>query len=97
MTQFKIELHRTVKNDLKKITLQAAREIVNKIFIEIKRNPFSGIPLAGPLSEYWKFSFHFRGINYRIVYKIYNQENIIFIIAVGKRSEFYKRFLRRVR
>ncbi len=96
MPQFRLEAHKAVKKDLKKITLRAAQEIVNKIFPKIAHSPFVGNPLIGPLKSYFKFVFHFEGVSYRIIYQIYSEQKIVFIIAVGPREKFYEKLIRRI-
>jgi len=96
MLQFNLEAHKAVKKDLKKLSSLAAKEIVNSVFPKICQNPFIGISLTGPLKGYFKFVSHFRGVSYRIIYQIYFQEKVIFIIAVGPRERFYEKLLRRI-
>jgi len=96
MPQFRLEAHKAVKKDLKKITPTATQEIVNKIFTKIANNPFIGIPLTGPLKNYSKFVFSFEGVSYRIIYQIYSEQKTIFIIAVGPREKFYEKLIRRI-
>lgn len=96
MPLFKLEAHKAVKKDLKKISPQAAREIVNKILPKITENPLIGSPLVGPLKGYFKFVYSFGGINFRIVYQIYHQQKIVFVVAIGPREKFYERLTRRI-
>lgn len=93
---YRLEAHRAVKKDLKKISSPAAKEIVNKILPRIADNPSVGLPLVGPLRNYLKFVFSFDGAAYRIVYQIYRERKIVFIIAVGPREKFYEKLLRRI-
>lgn len=96
MPQFRLEAHKTVKKDLKKITPRAVQEIVNKILPKIADNPFIGNSLTGPLKSYSKFVFYFEGVSYRIIYQIYSEQKIIFIIAIGSRGKFYEKLIRRI-
>jgi mRNA-degrading endonuclease RelE of RelBE toxin-antitoxin system len=96
MPQFRLEAHKAVRHDLKKIPPQAVREIVNKVFLKIVQNPFVGISLVGPLRGYFKFVFHFGGVSYRIIYQVHPQQKLVFIVAVGPRGKFYERLLKRI-
>ena len=96
MSLFKLKIHRAVKKDLKKISPQAAREIVNKVLPKIAENPLVGLSLVGPLKDYFKLVFFFEGVNYRIVYQAYHQQKIVFIVAIGPREKFYERLIRRI-
>lgn len=96
MALFRLEAHKAVRKDLKKISPQAARELVNKEFPKIVENPSFGIPLTGDLKGYFKYIFRSEGISYRIVYQINERRKIVFIIAVGAREGFYERLARRI-
>lgn len=74
-------------------------EVQNFVLIEfpeiIRKNPFAGERLSGPLN--WLRSFHF-SINskpYRIAYSVDSKTSKIFIHYAGHRGSFYER-LRRV-
>lgn len=93
---YRLEAHNAVKKDLKKISSQAAKEIVNKVLPKIVQDPFVNLSLVGPLKGYFKFVFYFNGVDYRIIYQIYHQRKIVFIIAIGPREKFYEKLLRRI-
>ena len=93
---YRLEAHRAVKKDLKKISSPAAKEIVNKVLPKIVDNPFVGLSLVGPLKGYFKFVLSFNGVDYRIVYQIYHERKRVFIIAIGPREKFYEKLLRRI-
>jgi len=42
-----------------------------------------GVPLRGPLANYWKHEF---GIH-RIIYRIYPQHTVVVVFAVGARKQ----------
>lgn len=42
-----------------------------------------GLPLRGPLTNYWKHQFG----NHRIIYRIYDDSNLIVVCAVGVRKK----------
>jgi len=93
---YRLEAHRAIKKDLKKISPQVARKIVNIVLPRIAKNPLIGLALIGPLRGYFKFVFSFEGVSYRIVYQIYPKQKIVFVIAIGPREKFYERFLKRI-
>lgn len=45
---YRLEAHKAVRKDLKRISPQSAKEIVNKVLPKITENPFIGLPLVGP-------------------------------------------------
>ena len=97
MPPFKLEAHKAVKKDLRKISTQASGEIVNSILPQIARNPFDGIALTGTLRGFFKFVFHLEGISYRIVYQINEDEKIVLVLAIGTRENFYQRLLKKLK
>jgi mRNA-degrading endonuclease RelE of RelBE toxin-antitoxin system len=42
-----------------------------------------GLPLRGPLADYWKHEFG----NHRIIYRIYPQHHVVVVCAVGVRKQ----------
>ena len=42
-----------------------------------------GLPLRGPLANYWKHEFR----NHRVIYRIYSEPRIVVICAVGIRKQ----------
>jgi len=53
---------------------------------KLKKNPRIGKPLTGNLRGLWRL----RQDNYRIVYKIKDQELIVYILGIGNRERIYK-------
>jgi mRNA-degrading endonuclease RelE of RelBE toxin-antitoxin system len=96
MSAFRLEAHKAVKKDLRKIPKKAAGEVVNKVFPKIVLHPSLGISLTGDLKGYFKYVLHFEGMSYRIIYQIDQRRKVVFIIAVGVREKFYERLLRRI-
>jgi len=86
-----------VHKDLKKISKQAAIQIVNFCLPCLSKDPHLGIPLVGDFKGYWKYVFQFKGTSYRIVYQIFKKEKLILVIAIGPREKFYERLLRRIK
>jgi len=42
-----------------------------------------GLPLRGPLANYWKHEFR----NHRVIYRIYKQQGLVVVCAVGIRKQ----------
>jgi hypothetical protein len=42
-----------------------------------------GLPLRGPLANYWKHEFG----NHRIIYRVYPQHHVVVVCAVGVRKQ----------
>jgi len=74
---------RFLKNIAKKDKITA--EIIFKGIEEIKKNPYCCKLLVGN----FKGSRSKRKGNYRIIYKIYEEKNMIYIMNVGHRDDVY--------
>lgn len=49
-----------------------------------------------PLRRFRKYVFSHRGNSYRIVYEVVHEEDVVYVLMVGKREGFYERLKRRV-
>ncbi len=82
---FSVILDRAAQNDLHKIPV----EIHEKIFIALKalqENSFRGKYLRGRLHGHYSL----RVWPYRIIYKIYKEEQLIQVIRIGHRQGVYR-------
>ncbi|HJX50156.1 MAG TPA: type II toxin-antitoxin system RelE/ParE family toxin [Candidatus Nanoarchaeia archaeon] len=61
------------------------QERIGKKIEKLKQNPKEGIPLIGNLAGQWKLRIG----DYRIIYKIINEELIILILKIGHRKNIY--------
>lgn len=82
---YEIIFRNPAKNFLKKIDKKSQKKILEKIE-KLKNNPRIGKPLTGNLRGFWRL----RQDNYRIVYKIKDQELIIYIMNMGSRGNIYR-------
>ena len=70
---------------LKKIDKNSQKKILTQIE-KLKANPRIGKPLTGNLRGLWRL----RQDNYRIIYKIKDQELIVYVINIGNRDKIYR-------
>lgn len=90
---FRIEITPAAKKALKK----ASRELKIKIVEEAKKIPrhlYQHEKLSDPLSDCYSWHFTFKGTHYRIAYKVFSQEELIVVILVGPRENFYEKIKR---
>jgi len=73
------------KRFLKNINKNSQKRILGQIE-KLKKNPRIGKPLTGNLRGLWRL----RQDNYRIIYKIKDQELIIYVMNIGDRGRIYK-------
>ena len=82
---YKIKLTKISADQIKAIEKTARNQILNKIE-SLRENPeLFGKQLRGPLKEYR--SVRAAGQRYRIIYKIFKEEVVIIVLAVGIRKE----------
>jgi len=72
------------KKFLKNLSKDFQKRILEKIE-KLKDNPKIGKPLTGNLKGLWRL----RQDNYRIVYRIKDQELIVYVINIGDRGNVY--------
>ena len=93
---FELRFHPAVRKDLKKIERSVVKELKDKHFPKIQEDPFT----AENLLHVFKglSSYHFRAGNtdYRIIYEIYEDDNIAVVLLVGKREHLYEKLQRRL-
>ena len=93
---YKDEYHPRVKKDLKKIDPPIREKIKNKFIPQILENPDVGLNLVGDLSGVRSYHFAHGKQQYRIAYIVDDNDKIVFIQMVAKRSDFYELLKRRV-
>ena len=66
------------------------RERIRKYVKDLAKlsNPrLRGEPLAGNLSDFWKYRIG----NYRLICRIHDEKMLVLVVKIGHRSEVYKR------
>ena len=86
--KYRLEIVRSVKKDLRKISKENLPEIIKKIRqLESNPRPTGAIRIKGTHSEN---IFRIRHANYRIVYEIKEDVLIVLVIKVGHRKDVYR-------
>jgi len=93
---YQIKIPSSVKKDIKRLDKPVQREIRDKHFPEIKKNPYQAKPLRGKLKGIWAYHFSYRATQYRIAYEIYPEEQMVLLVMRGKRGDFYEALLRQL-
>jgi mRNA-degrading endonuclease RelE of RelBE toxin-antitoxin system len=92
---YNVYIPNSVKRDIKKLD-KAAQLSVLDLIREISCFDYIGEKMTGQLCYLYKAKFSSHGVQYRIVYKI-NDENIeIRVVLVGTRENFYTELKRRL-
>ena len=82
---YEIIFRTPAKRFLKTLDKKTQKRIISKIE-KLSKNPRTGKPLTGSLKGLWRE----RQDNYRIIYRIKDQELIIFVLNIGERKDIYK-------
>lgn len=94
ITKYKIEyLTYVLKEDLSKLDSNL-KKIIKRKLDRLISEPFLGVALKKELIGYYKLKVS----KYRIVYRIFKEENTILIVSIGKRDKsiVYREALKRV-
>lgn len=75
-----------VEDDLKKLDKTTAKKIIKRIEAYLATEPKElGKALKGEFQGYWRY----RWGNYRVIYKISEQEVLILILRISHRKDVY--------
>ncbi|OGG86582.1 hypothetical protein A3B87_02025 [Candidatus Kuenenbacteria bacterium RIFCSPHIGHO2_02_FULL_39_13] len=94
---YEIKFRKSVKKDFKRLDSGAREMIVGEILPALSLNPRQGEKFRTKKISLWKFGFSFNGVEYRIIYDIYEQELVILVIMIGSRENFYRKLNLRLR
>lgn len=86
MKKYTVKYTNEAKKNIEKLD-QSIKKIIKKAVESLSLNPYRGKPLAYELSGLYSF----RTSDYRIIYRIKEEEILIVVITVGHRKEIYKK------
>ncbi len=83
---YKVLYKASVEKDFKQIDKTSQKRIISKIEKELAQNPKElGKPLKGQYRGLWTY----RISEYRVVYKISEEEILILVLKIGHRKDVY--------
>ena len=85
-----------VKQDIKKLHPKVASLIQKHYFELIKEDPFQAENLSNEFSGLKSYHFKYSGVDYRIIYQIFESEEIVRVLMIGSRENFYKKLKLRI-
>jgi len=94
---YELKAINAVKKDLNTLNRATVKEIQEIHFPRIKKDPHQADPLRYAFKGLYSYHFRHVGTSYRIIYEIYEEENLIIILLIGSRENFYERLRRRLR
>ena len=83
--RFQIRIREPARRAIERLD-QSVKIRIRKALEKLRTTPYLGKPLSRPLSGYWSY----RVGNYRIIYRIEEQELIVYVFGVGHRGEIYQ-------
>ena len=94
---YRIKSISAVKKDIRKLDKELQKIVKEEYFAEIERDPFRAVPLIHEFKGLWSYHFKHKGTQYRIVYEIRPEDQIVLVIMIGPREGFYQALRRRLR
>lgn len=94
---FIIKAVNPVKQDIKKLHPKVIQLIQEDHFKLIKEDPYKAKNLSGQFSILKSYHFKYFGVDYRIIYQIFEDEKIIRVLMIGTRENLYKKLKLRPR
>lgn len=89
---YKIIFHKEVSKDLKNISVSQIKAIKTAIDERLSVRPYDFRALSG---KRYKGLYRLRVGDFRIIYRIIDDENSVVILAIGHRREIYANFARK--
>ena len=86
MKKYTIKYTREAKKQIEKLD-KSIKPIIRKAIESLALNPYKGKPLSYELSGL----FSFRTSDYRIIYRIREEEVLVIVVTIGLRREIYKK------
>ncbi|MFA6992112.1 MAG: type II toxin-antitoxin system RelE/ParE family toxin [Candidatus Gracilibacteria bacterium] len=84
--KYLVKLTPSAKKELDKIPGEYKNKVLNALFW-LEKDPFAGKKLHGKFKNYYSWKVW----PYRIIYRIFKNELLIFVVAIGHRQGIYKR------
>lgn len=74
---------------IKKLKEKNLKEKFKLAILQIQKNPYIGKAKKGDLTNIYGFDVFYNKTNYEIAYQIYQDKNVVVIILLGTRENFY--------
>ena len=83
---YKIKILKSAQRDMKNIKDKKSVYRIHNAILSLKHNPYTGKKLKGYDSLY-----RIRVGKFRVIYKIDEEEKVVYVVLIDKRSRVYKR------
>ena len=88
---YQIKAINPFKQDVKKLQPKVIQLIQEHYLPLIKEDPYQSENLSNKFSNLKSYHFKYIGVDYRIIYQIFEDEKIIRLLMIGSRENFYKK------
>ncbi len=93
---FEIKTVRAVRKDMQKLSHEVVKEIETVHFKNIRENPFQSQELGYGFKGLRSYHFSLKGSSYRIIYEVFEKDELIVVVMTGTRETFYDKLKRRL-
>lgn len=94
---YEIKAVAPVKKDLRRLHSKVVELIRDHHLNLIKEDPYQAENLSGKFSSLKSYHFKYLGIDYRIIYQVFEDEKIVRLLMIGSRKNLYKRLKLRLK
>ena len=93
---YKVSLSKKAKKQYENLDRHIRKKIKNNLQ-QLEDTPYEGFTLSGNYSDLRYIKLSHKGVGYRAVYDISDDENLVLVIFLGTRENFYKELRRYLR
>ena len=90
---YKVSITKKAKKQYKNLDQHIKKKIKENLH-RLEETPHKGFTLSGKYSDLRYIKFTINGVGYRAVYDISDDENLVLVIFLGTRENFYKELRR---
>lgn len=93
---YEIRASSAVKKDLRRLDRSVREKIREEHLLKVEADPYIAEPLHYDLKGLWSYHFSHRGVQYRIIYEIHEEQKLVVLIMIASRERIYDRLRRRL-
>jgi addiction module RelE/StbE family toxin len=94
--KFEVRFLNAVRRDLRRLDKTVQQVIQDKHLPQILRNPHQASTLRQDLKGLKSYHFSYQGVQYRIVYEVYQDNALVIILFIGSRENLYDQVKQRL-
>ena len=90
---YQVSLSKKAKKQYKNFDQHIRKKIKHNLQ-QLEEKPYEGFSLSGKYADLRYIKTTYKGVDYRAVYDISEDENLVLVIFLGTRENFYKELRR---